>query len=179
MELHLKRFLWYYRTVTGKDYPTPGEELIISHDSIALAGLDYWKFIYTMRKLVDAGYLEKGFRRRYIITQKLVEAVRRFFPSEELKLTDKINNTFIELLILILKDPQLKSQLMMTLGASSEKELAELIKKLYELMQSLNEKMNILLKRLEDLRQEVKKYEDKVSGVSEDTELGRVIVDNK
>ena len=176
MDIHLKRFLWYYRTLTNKEYPDVGEEVVVSHDTILLAGLDYWKFIYSLRTLVDKGYLKKGFRRRYIITKSLVDAVRSFLLEKEVNLQEKISNLTIYLFYLIITNQEFKSQFMMTTGVPSEKELAELVKKMYEVMNAVNEKLGVIIKRLEDLKEDLQKYASKVSGVSEDGEVGRIVI---
>jgi hypothetical protein len=179
MDIHLKRFLWYYKTITNKDFPTENEEIIVSHDLIILAGLDYWKFIYTIRRLVEEGYLKKNFRRRYVITKKLVEALSNFLPVDVVNFNDKMNKAFIYLTLALLGNRDLREKIMMTLGASDEKELAELIKKFYETTQALNEKMGVVLRKIEELREEIRKYVGQVSSVSEDGEIGRIVVDQK
>jgi len=172
--IHLKRFLWYYRTVTGKDFPESGEEVIVSHDSILLAGLDYWKFIYTIRKLLSDGYLVRNSRRRYVITPKLVRELKYLTVLEDVTLRDKIYDTVINFYLFLFRYPSFRSVLMMEMKSPSEKEFAELLKKFYEVMDSVNERLGVIIKKLEELRKEIK---GEVSDMQE--EVGRVITDTK
>jgi len=172
--IHLKRFLWYYRTITGKDFPEPGEEIIVSHDSILLAGLDYWKFIYTIRKLLSEGYLVRNFRRRYIITHKLVNELKYLTILENVTLKDKIHDAIISFYLFLFEYPSFKLALMMEMKSPSEKEFAQLLKKFYEVMDSVNERLGVIIKKLEEIRKELK---GEVSDMQE--EVGRVVTDTK